>query len=55
MIVDDNVYIGKLATRGGWSFLLSRARRGKLARLLGRPAEDQRAPAQGENRRTLGR
>jgi ABC-type sugar transport system ATPase subunit len=31
MIVDDNVYIGNLATRKGWSFLLSRARRGKLA------------------------
>jgi ABC-type sugar transport system ATPase subunit len=31
MIVDDNVYIGKLATRLGWSFLLSRARRAKLA------------------------
>ena len=31
MIVDDNVYIGKLATRLGWSFLLSRARRNKLA------------------------
>jgi ABC-type sugar transport system ATPase subunit len=25
MVVDDNVYIGKLATRAGWSFLLSRA------------------------------
>jgi ABC-type sugar transport system ATPase subunit len=31
MIVDDNVYIGNLATRKGWSFLLSRARRSKLA------------------------
>jgi ABC-type sugar transport system ATPase subunit len=31
MIVDDNVYIGNLATRSGWSFLLSRARRSKLA------------------------
>jgi len=31
MIVDDNVYIGNLATRKGFSFLLSRARRGKLA------------------------
>jgi len=31
MIVDDNVYIGKLATRLGFSFLLSRARRSKLA------------------------
>ncbi|WP_298367764.1 sugar ABC transporter ATP-binding protein [uncultured Bradyrhizobium sp.] len=31
MVVDDNVYIGNLATRKGWSFLLSRARRGKLA------------------------
>ena len=31
MIVDDNVYIGKLATRPGFSFLLSRARRSKLA------------------------
>jgi len=31
MIVDDNVYVGKLATRGGFSYLLSRARRSKLA------------------------
>ncbi|WP_407165350.1 sugar ABC transporter ATP-binding protein [Bradyrhizobium sp. ORS 111] len=31
MVVDDNVYIGGLATRKGWSFLLSRARRSKLA------------------------
>jgi ABC-type sugar transport system ATPase subunit len=31
MIVDDNVYIGKLATRIGFSYLLSRARRSKLA------------------------
>ncbi|NEW93980.1 sugar ABC transporter ATP-binding protein [Rhodopseudomonas sp. BR0M22] len=31
MVVDDNVYIGSLATRRGWSFLLSRARRSKLA------------------------
>jgi len=31
MVVDDNIYIGNLSTRRGWSFLLSRARRGKLA------------------------
>jgi ABC-type sugar transport system ATPase subunit len=31
MVVDDNVYIGSLATRWGWSFLLSRVRRSKLA------------------------
>jgi ABC-type sugar transport system ATPase subunit len=31
MIVDDNVYVGKLATRLGFSFLLSRAKRSKLA------------------------
>jgi ABC-type sugar transport system ATPase subunit len=31
MIVDDNIYVGNLATRRGWSFLLSRFRRGKLA------------------------
>jgi ABC-type sugar transport system ATPase subunit len=31
MIVDDNVYIGNLATRRGWRFLLSRVRRGELA------------------------
>ncbi len=31
MVVDDNVYIGNLATGKGWSFLLSRARRAKLA------------------------
>jgi ABC-type sugar transport system ATPase subunit len=31
MVVDDNVYIGNLSTRAGWSFLLSRTRRSKLA------------------------
>ncbi|HQT77404.1 MAG: ABC transporter ATP-binding protein [Rhodospirillales bacterium 20-64-7] len=31
MVVDDNVYIGKLATRAGWRLLISRATRGKLA------------------------
>ena len=31
MVVDDNIYIGSLATRLGWRFLLSRIRRGKLA------------------------
>jgi len=31
MVVDDNIYIGSLATRLGWRFLLSRARRSKLA------------------------
>jgi ABC-type sugar transport system ATPase subunit len=31
MVVDDNIYIGSLATRLGWRFLLSRARRGRLA------------------------
>jgi ABC-type sugar transport system ATPase subunit len=31
MVVDDNVYLGKLATKGGFSYLLSRARRSKLA------------------------
>jgi ABC-type sugar transport system ATPase subunit len=31
MVVDDNVYAGKLATRAGWSFLLSKARRAALA------------------------
>ena len=31
MVVDDNIYVGNLATRRGWSFLLSRTRRGKLA------------------------
>jgi ABC-type sugar transport system ATPase subunit len=31
MIVDDNVYIGKLATKVGFSFLLARARRSILA------------------------
>ena len=25
MVVDDNVYIGKLATKAGWRFLLSRS------------------------------
>src|SRR5216683_869178 len=31
MVVDDNVYVGKLATRVGWRFLLSRLMRNKLA------------------------
>ncbi len=31
MRIDDNVYVGKLATRAGWRFLLSRLTRGKLA------------------------
>ncbi|NEU95910.1 sugar ABC transporter ATP-binding protein [Bradyrhizobium uaiense] len=31
MVVDDNVYLGSLATRKGWGFLLSRAKRSKLA------------------------
>jgi ABC-type sugar transport system ATPase subunit len=31
MVVDDNVYVGKLATKVGWSFLLSKARRAALA------------------------
>jgi len=31
MRIDDNIYVSKLATRKGWSFLLSRAVRNKLA------------------------
>jgi ABC-type sugar transport system ATPase subunit len=31
MRIDDNVYVGKLATKVGWRFLLSRALREKLA------------------------
>jgi ABC-type sugar transport system ATPase subunit len=31
MVVDSNVYIGKQATRAGWSFLLSKVKRAKLA------------------------
>jgi ABC-type sugar transport system ATPase subunit len=31
MVVDDNVYIGKLATKSGWRFLRSRLQRTKLA------------------------
>src|SRR5208283_474073 len=31
MRIDDNVYVSKLATRKGWSFLLSRSTRNKLA------------------------
>ena len=31
MVVDDNIYIGKLATRAGWRFRLSKAVRNKLA------------------------
>jgi ABC-type sugar transport system ATPase subunit len=33
MVVDDNVYIGKLATKAGWRFLLSKLTRNKLASL----------------------
>jgi ABC-type sugar transport system ATPase subunit len=31
MTVDDNVYLGRLATRGGWRFLVSRAQRKRLS------------------------
>jgi ABC-type sugar transport system ATPase subunit len=31
MVVDDNVYAGALATRSGWSFLLSKLKRASLA------------------------
>ena len=31
MVVDDNVYIGKLATKAGWRFLLSGLMRNELA------------------------
>lgn len=31
MVVDDNIYLGKLATKTGWRFLLSKATRNKLA------------------------
>src|SRR5580692_5347009 len=31
MVVDDNVYVGKLATKAGWRFLLSGLMRNKLA------------------------
>ena len=31
MTVDDNIYTGRLATRAGWGFLLSRTARDKLA------------------------
>jgi ABC-type sugar transport system ATPase subunit len=31
MVVDDNVYVGKLATRAGWRLLLSRKMRNRLA------------------------
>jgi ABC-type sugar transport system ATPase subunit len=31
MVVDDNVYVGKLATKAGWRFLLSKLTRNKLA------------------------
>jgi ABC-type sugar transport system ATPase subunit len=32
MVVDDNIYVGKLATRAGWRLLRSRQERDKLAR-----------------------
>src|SRR5258708_40151978 len=31
MRIDDNVYVGKLATKAGWRFLISRFTRNKLA------------------------
>jgi ABC-type sugar transport system ATPase subunit len=31
MVIDDNIHVGKLATRKGWRFLLSRSERKKLA------------------------
>jgi ABC-type sugar transport system ATPase subunit len=31
MRIDDNIYVSKLATRAGWSFLLSASKRSKLA------------------------
>jgi ABC-type sugar transport system ATPase subunit len=31
MVVDDNVYLGRLATKSGWRFLLSKLERAKLA------------------------
>jgi ABC-type sugar transport system ATPase subunit len=31
MRIDDNVYVGKLSTKAGWRFLLSRVTRNKLA------------------------
>ena len=31
MVVDDNVYVGKLSTRAGWRFLLSKLMRNELA------------------------
>ena len=31
MVVDDNVYLGRLATKSGWRFLLSKLARAKLA------------------------
>ncbi len=31
MVVDDNVYTGRLATKKGWRFLLSKSARGELA------------------------
>jgi ABC-type sugar transport system ATPase subunit len=31
MVVDDNIYIGKLATKPGWRFLLSKVIRNELA------------------------
>jgi len=52
MIVDDNVYIGKLATRGGWSFLLSRPPRQTPSYWVDR-LRSARSSAS-ENRRTLG-
>jgi len=55
MVVDDNIYIGSLATRLGWRFLLSRAPAQQARQLLGRATEDQRAATQGTHRRIVRR
>ena len=55
MVVDDNVYIGKLATKAGWRFLLSGFTRNKLAAYWVERLKISALAAQGQDRRALRR
>ena len=55
MRIDDNIYLSKLATKSGFSFLLSRVTRNQAGKLLGRAIEDFRAATKGSYRRTVRR
>ena len=55
MVVDDNVYVGKLATKAGWRFLLSGLTRNKLAAYWVERLKISALAAQGQDRRALRR